>query len=424
MHTLRDKHYTYCCVQLIRTYKTISMAVTSLERISTGTPWPRGICNFNGQIIVLGRGVHRNQGGPNQNNNDFGAGNLFEIDPTIAELVVPGQLASDEIKANFKIFATPISAIFDLWSSKGFHPFTQTDRPYATLIFDQKSQNFYICGYSGIDLLELPNFSKNAVDSVLRYDIRTKKWYQVEKHIDTGEGGQGDTLDTSNYPHKHKPTDSPPPHGWLAGPECLCTYNDKLYVGTLDNNIVVAYDLTEIIRDPNSNAPLGKKVLDENSQISGRSAKTKGPSALAVRNGYLYVGYRTSSVITKFKLNSQGIPTTGELIADFSAVSDKVDIIDMVFDKSGNLYVSTASLGGIWKIANNLSIPFIPTTPIPNAIDLRKLTGNTKTKCSNIMIDDSNQLYICSNNHDSDISSPSIVGVVYRANLNSEETFT
>lgn len=393
------------------------MGISKLYRVSAGTPWPRGICSIGNRIIVLGRGAHRNQGGPNKKNKDYGAGHLYEIDPKINEVVKGGVFASDRIKKNIKTYVTPSSPPFELWKQKGMGQYIPTDRPYATLIYDDHSKNFFICGYSGIDLPGKINFSKNAVDSILRYDTRSNKWYVVEKHIDTGEGGQGKNVDTHNYPHKHLPKNTPPPHGWLAGPECLCVYENRLYAGSLDNDIVVSYDLAEINKDPNAAPPKGKKVLSISTNIKGRSEKSvKGPSALAVHDGYLYAGYRTSSVIARFKLNKKGIPKKGQLIADFSTL-DKVDIIDIAFDLIGNLYISTASLGGVWIIAPNEKQPFIPSDETPNAVDLRQLTKNDMTKCSNILIAKNNQIYICTNNHDTKVASPDIVGVVYRATI-------
>lgn len=182
-----------------------------LERISTAIPWPRGIVvvgvpdSKNERVFILGRGAHRGQGGPNNINLDKGAGCIFEIDQQISEPVVPEQYAGSAVASNLIEYVSPTTPPFKLWQPNSSPPpFDKyCDRPYAGMAFGEISSNFFVCAYSGVDIEDPPNFIKNATDAVFRFDQRTKLWSVVEQHDDTGEGGLGDRLDTSNYPHQH-----------------------------------------------------------------------------------------------------------------------------------------------------------------------------------------------------------------------------
>lgn len=82
---------------------------------------------------------------------------------------------------------------------------------------------------------------------------------------------------------------------------------------------------------------------------------------------------------------------------------------------TGTLLVSTASLGGVWAFDPNPSHVFRPTGPKPNLVALRALTGNQKTKCSNIALDSDGDLYICTNNDDANLVTTT--GTIYRFNM-------
>ena len=92
------------------------------------------------------------------------------------------------------------------------------DRPYCTLIYDEGSRNLFVCGYSGVDLPG-PRFRKNATDSILRFDLRTREWYPVELHDQAvvPEEDLGYVVSNEHYPH-HDPAANPAPHGWPNGP--------------------------------------------------------------------------------------------------------------------------------------------------------------------------------------------------------------
>lgn len=178
------------------------------------------------------------------------------------------------------------------------------------------------------------------------------------------------------------------------------------------------YPIGDIRETPSSSPPVAEVFLNKDVAVDGWAGDLLGPSGFAYKDGYLYVGYRTSSVIARFQISDSVEQVTGELVADFSKVEGKVDIIDMAFDLKGFLLVSTASMGGVWGVAPDPEQPFQPLNRTPNAIDLRALTGNEKTKCSNIAVDSHGRVYICSNNHDSEQIAPSIVGTIYRAVMN------
>ena len=162
---------------------------------------------------------------------------------------------------------------------------------------------------------------------------------------------------------------------------------------------------------------MAQPVCGPNVEIRGWQADAQGPSAFAYANGYLYVGYRTTSIIARFELSDISVPNPlqGELIADFSRVGGKVDIIDMSFSQDGRLLVSTASMGGVWAIEPDPRSPFVPQARTPNAIDMRRLTGNSRAKCSNIAVDSLGHIYLCSNNDDNQEPNPVAVGTIYRA---------
>ncbi|MCZ6597626.1 MAG: hypothetical protein O7B99_08315, partial [Planctomycetota bacterium] len=151
-----------------------------------------------------------------------------------------------------------------------------------------------------------------------------------------------------------------------------------------------------------------------------------GPSALAAHDGYLYVGYRTSSTVFRFALENDGSlvePKIGELIAVFEPWSPEenrsANLIDLTFDSKGRLFVSCAQEGRIWNVGvpdpesvfDGVDHAQEPTWNRPY-VDLKQLTSNPRARVGNIAFDEEDRLYVCSGNYD---SGTALAGVIYRA---------
>ncbi len=407
----------------------VALAPVALERVSAGVPWPRGMAWVDGELIVLARGRHRNAGGIDPAIEDH-TGCLFRVDPSVSEPVVAGTLASPEVAANAELVVAATDPPFNL-PDRSRDPIGDTlmDRPYCTLIHDPVSGNYFICGYSGVDLPER-KFRKNATDSILRYDPRNERWHAVELHdpsvVPAAELDY--VVSNAHYPH-HDPERNAPPHGWLNGPDAGCIAGDYLYCAGKDNHLIAQYDLTGIRADPAAGPPPSRVILGSRIELSSpegtQETELLGPSSVAARDGWLYVGYRTSSVIVRFALEEDGDlaqPANAELIAVFepwnAEANRSANLIDIAFDSNGELFVSCAKEGRIWKIgAPNPERPFYGNdqsdraTSAPPYADLAQLTGK-KTGCGNILFDDQDRLYVCSGNYDTD--SDKIAGVIYR----------
>ncbi len=405
-----------------------SIAV-KLERVSAGVPWPRGLAFVDGELIVLARGRHRSAGGVDHSIADR-SGSLFRVNPKISEPVVADAIASPAIASNVEPFALASGYPFRL-PDKSKSPIDDTvmDRPYCTLIYDPASQNFFVCGYSGVDLPG-KTFRKNASDSILRYDRRTDLWSPVEMHDPGVVPPEALDYAVSNeyYPH-HDPATNAAPHGWLNGPDGGCVAGDFLYCAAKDNHLVVQYDLRELRDNPAAGYPASRPVLDSrvvlNTNLGEVETELLGPSAAAVSGEYLYVGYRTSSVIVRYRLEVDGDlakPTQGELVAVFEPWSSEAqrsaNLIDIAFNSRGELFVSCSKEGRIWRVGvPDPQRPFFGNdqverrTSAPPYADLRALTGK-KTSCGNILFDDEDRLYLCAGNYDT--ASDQIAGVVYR----------
>lgn len=406
------------------------MPVVALERVTTAVPWPRGLAWVNAQLIVLARGRHRNAGGVDHDIEDR-TGSLFAVDPAISEPVLPNRLASSPVRANAGLLAAAEPDPFQLPDrSKEPREDTLMDRPYCTLIWDPPSRNLFICGYSGVDLPGR-RFRKNATDSIHRYDLRTRKWYPVEMHSPrvVPRDELGYVVSNTHYPH-HDPDTNPPPHGWLNGPDTGTVVGDYLYCASKDNHLVVQYDLDEIRRNPNAGCPASRAVLGPRVRLRSprglHDAEVLGPSAVTHHGDWLYVGYRTSSIIVRFRIEADGklrANEPAELIAVFEPWDPvqrrSANLIDIAFNGRGELFASCAKEGRIWKIGvPDPRHPFYgndqgsrPTTAAP-LVDLRAHTGK-KTGCGNILFDPQDRLYICSGNYDTE--SELLAGVVYRA---------
>lgn len=380
----------------------------NLERISTAVPFPRGLALVDGELYALARGRVRGAGGVTRAVNDR-AGTLFRINTNIAEPLTPGVAPGDPpppIRTNATVVAEPSAPPFYLWNRDATPPESDrlTDRPYCTLRFDPASKNLFICAFSGIDMPRRPHrrsFSKNLTDAILRYDLRTHTWHEVERH---------DHMAGGTYPH-HDTRYFPPPHGFLNGPDNLAIVGHWLYAVAKDNNTLARYDLQPIRKAPNAPAPPATVALRRTIQIRNpdsanrtRTLQLFGHSMLAVRDQWLYLGYRTSSVIIRLPLANDGTlaqPVVGELLARFDPYDPQTgksaNITDMRFDSHGRLYVVSAKPSRIYRF-----------TPDPKRVfdarnghatpwaDLAALTANPHMKSENLLIDAHDRVYVTS----------------------------
>ena len=137
-----------------------------LERITTSIPWPRGLVFVDSWLVVLARGGV-GQIGPVEN--DL-AGHLFGVDVGIAQPYSKDVL--DEVKNNACRLTEPAgstsygsrpvrpNAPFRLWNPNKKEDDIDTDRPYAGLAYDPRSQSLFVACFSGIDV---PDQGKNPV---------------------------------------------------------------------------------------------------------------------------------------------------------------------------------------------------------------------------------------------------------------------
>jgi hypothetical protein len=377
-----------------------AVAAHQVSRVTTAVPFPRGLAMVDRKLYVLARGRVRESGGVDGAIDDK-AGSIFVIDPNVAEPLGEGDV-TPAVRANAALFAAPTAPPMDLFD-RTRSPATEdrrTDRPYCALRYDAATRNFYICAFSGIDKPTggRTNFSKNLSDAVYRYDTRDNAWHVVEKH-DIEAGGL--------YPH-HDPQIQPPPHGRLNGPDNCLVVGRWLYVVAKDNSTLSRYDLAAIARDPAAGPPASEWVMDAKVILKGPSdgrgeAMLHGHSMLAARDGYLYVGYRTSSVIVRFRLAADGtlaIPIEGEPVATFDPYDPKTrtsaNLTDMAFGPDGDLYVVSAQPSRVFRFRPDPRNVFNGRDGLPAWADLAKLTGNPKMKSENLLVDDAGRVFITS----------------------------
>lgn len=360
----------------------------ALERVSTVAPFPRGLALVDGELYVLCRGRVRGAGGVSAAIEDQ-AGALYAIDPNVAESIDEPEVGP-AVRHNGRLVARPTSPPFRLWDRSASPPERdrETDRPYCVLRYHAASDSFYLCAFSGIDKPVRPrasSFSKNLTDALLRYDRRTQKWYELERH-DLEAGGA--------YPH-HDVSVFPPPHGWLNGPDNCLLVGDWLYAVAKDNNRLVAYDVAPFVDDPNAAPPAGVPLLDEHVDVAGHGTMTLyGPSGLAERDGWLYIAYRTSSVIIRLPLDERGLPRTpirAELVAQFEPYDPRThrtaDLTDLDFDAAGRLYVMSAKPAKVYRFTPNPQQVYDARNPATRPwLDLAGLTHNPKMKCENLLV--------------------------------------
>jgi hypothetical protein len=372
---------------------TVSLdAAVKVERVSTAVPFPRGMVIVDGQMYVLSRGRVRGAGGVSAAVNDR-AGTIWTIDKDVAEdalIVEPSQ----RVRENAIVFAEPTAPPFRLWDRTSQPPQADrnTDRPYCVLRYDPISKNFFLCAFSGVDLKRepgKPSFSKNYTDAVLRFDVASRTWHEVERHNDAAGG---------EFPH-HDPAKNPAPHGWLKGPNNCLVVGRSLYAVGKENHRLVRYDLSTLDQP----APASERVLDSRITLdTGESIDLLGHSALAHRDNWLYLATRTSGHVVRIATDDAGVvrvPNVIQLVARFDAWDrDKgtsADITDIGFDRAGRLYVNCAEPLSVHRF-----------TPDPANVydardgraqpwaDVAAMLNKPTLKGENLLVDDAGRVYL------------------------------
>jgi hypothetical protein len=381
-----------------------------LQRITTAVPWPRGVRFVDGKLYALARGVHRSDGGPQAPVEDH-AGAIFVVDPGVSEPAGRDKPVGEAVRRNGEILAAPTDPPFRIWDRRmPATRDTRADRPYAALVYDERSRNFFVSAYSGIDLPRAPGFRKNATDAVHRYDRRIGEWKPVEAHDPKAVPRQAlnEDVDSRYYPH-HDIDRNAPPHGLVNGPCGAVIAGRYLYVGAKDNSALAQYDLSTIREDPEAPPPPARYIFEGTegaayAQVEGRGRmKVKGTCAMAVHDRFLYVSFRTTSQILRFPLREDGSlekPLEADYIAQFTRDdSDEkggsANIYDMAFDEKGRLYVSPGYNGAIDRFTPDAEDLYdARAADYAPYIDLGPLVGAEKT--GNICLDPAGNLYICS----------------------------
>lgn len=387
----------------------------AVERVTTVVPFPRGLQLVDGSLYVLSRGRVREYGGADGSIDDK-AGYLFKVDPNVAESIHLEDV-SDAVRNNGQVVAEPSSPPFRLFdrSAKPATKDRETDRPYCGLSYHPGTKSFYICAFSGIDKAEVKGqstFSKNLTDAILRFDTRTNKWYEIERH-DIEKGGL--------YPH-HDPASAKAPHGWLNGPDNCLAVGSSLYAVAKDNSRLVRYDLFALERDPEAGPPASHFVLGDKLTLKdGSTLDISGHSMLAHRDRWLYVGTRTSSHIFRIPLDHNLLPVqpiVGELVARFDAYDaekkSSANLTDMCFGPEGDLYVVSAKPSRVYRFHPDPQNVFDGRSGAsPAYVDFAALTKNPKMKSENVLVDPSGRVYVTSG--DAYDYQGGAGGVVYRA---------
>lgn len=369
-----------------------------IERVTTKPPFPRGLQLVDGKLYVLCRGRVREYGGVSAAVEDQ-AGTLYVVDPGVAEAYAGGDPGA-AVRENGAVLALPTDPPFQLWDRAASPPTSdrETDRPYCGLTFHAPTRSFYLCAFAGVDKPEAKGqstFSKNLTDAILRYDLRTEKWYEVERH-DIEKGGL--------YPH-HDPARAKPPHGWLNGPDNCLALGDWLYAVSKDNSLLVRYDLRALAADPEAGAPPSTFVLGQDVTVQrGEKLRIEGHSALGYHDGWLYVATRTSSHVVRVKLDDALLPvqpTQVELVALFDAydaeTKKSANLTDMTIDRQGNVYLVAAKPSRIFRFRPDPAHVYDARGGKQEPyFDLAELTGNPQMKSENALVDEQGRVYVTS----------------------------
>ena len=255
---------------LILTAASAFAGTPTVERVTTATPFPRGMVLHDGTLFVLSRGRVRGSGGVSAAVEDR-AGTIWAVDPNVA-----GPATGDvpeAVRTNaYRRRRADRPAAAPVGPRERPAPERHADRPAvlrAGLL--PAADSFFLCAFSGVDLPEggPSSFSKNYTDGILRYDRRTGRWSELDRH----DPAAGDA-----YPH-HDPATTPPPHGWLKGPDNCLVVGDSLYAVAKDNSVLVRYDLSRFKSDPHAPPPPGEVVFGETIDVAGLASRPTSATA-------------------------------------------------------------------------------------------------------------------------------------------------
>src|SRR5690606_37456094 len=136
----------------------------------------------------------------------------------------------------------------------------------------------------------------------------------------------------------------------------------------------------------------------------------------------LYVGYRSSSVVVRFRLDADGRvvrPDVAELVAVFGASDGAgrpgAGLAALAFDGAGELYASCAEEGRIWRVGvPDPSRPFFAGRATGRApfVDLRVRAGPT-IRPDGLAFDERGRLLVRATSNDSKAAP----GEIYRVTL-------
>ena len=396
------------------------------------------------------------------------AGHLFGVNVDVAQPYKKDlNLILEEVKDNACRLTEPKGSIaygsgpvrtdapFRLWDPKKKEDDIDTDRPYAALAYDPdpRSQSLFVACFSGIDVPDQGKkdqcgqpdriFKKNGTDAIHRLHVPSRTWHRFEAHEPTDvpddkrrmgntdrpcppgnlkcrTGLSNDYYFPSRRDHAERAKSTPPPHGWLNGPDGLCVFRDWLYAVGKDNHVLVRYDLTEIRKNPQTAGPPRGTLLFQ----GGPESDFDSPSAVTVQGDYLYVGIRADkkNSVLRFRLGPDGDllrPNSGmspkaEVVARFpgermDGKPDCIvepDVIDIAFNHRGELFVSGARAQTVWSVGKPTGGAKVFTKENAHVADLPR-------RCSNIAFDQEDRLYICCNSRD-DPDPSALPGVIYR----------
>ncbi len=383
---------------------TAALAEVQLERVTTVVPFPRGLAlvDMDGdgtdELYVLARGRVRDSGGVDAALDDR-AGTLWRVDLETGETT---------------IFAQPTDPPFKLLDRSMNPPSSdrETDRPYCALRWHQPTKSFYICAFSGIDLSAVDkgpaeseggSFSKNYTDAVLRYDTRTKAWSEVDRH---------DPASEDRYPGDDG-------RGWVKGPDNLVTIGQTVICAAKDNSVLVAYDVSGQARAP-------RVLLGETVQLAnagGGERTLLGHSALGYRDGWLYIGFRTSGEIIRVPVsNAEGELSLesdkAELLAEFqpwdSIAKLSANITDLAIGPDGDVYVVCAMPARIYRFTPDpANVHDFIDAGTPWA-DLAAMTDNPRMKSENVIVDEAGVVYVTSGDAYENDQNEGLGGTVWR----------
>lgn len=381
----------------------VAAATPEVRRVSTAVPFPRGLVLREDGLYVLARGRVRDSGGVNVAIDDR-AGTLWKVDPAVSEAI---DEQTQAVARNGHVIAEPMSPPFNLLDrSLDFASEDDlTDRPYCGLRWHEGTQSFYICAFSGIDLsaadpaaAESGSFKKNFADGVLRYDTRTGKWSEIERH---------DPAAGAAYPHEGERL----PQGWVKGPDNLLPVGDTMLVVAKDNSRLIAYDLRPLKDDPAAGPPRGREVLGETVWIDGKPRTVLGHSGLAYRDGWLYLSFRTTSEIIRVPVTNHQAgelavdPKRAELLALFDPFDpaggkQSANLTDIDIGPDGDVYVVSAYPARIFRftpdpgnVHDSRTGSDVPSRPWVN---LAEVTGNPTMKSENVIVAPDGRVFVTS----------------------------